>query len=126
MLAVSFIVVLAMRTTISWVGGAICSLMDGVSERDCGNNGQERDDGAGPSVVDVGGGGRGSGTEGPLEGTFGVEEDWDPEMVAGGLSHLSDAFTRTRGYSPCWRTPSEQSYRGYRIYFNDGSWTDVN
>ena len=126
MLAVSFIVVLALKTTINWVGEAICGLIDGVSEGVCGTDGQERDDGAGPSVVDFGGDGRGRGTEEMLEGGSEVEEDWDPEMVAGGLSFLSDTFTRTRGYSPCWRPNPEQSFRGYRIYFNDGSWTDVN
>ena len=126
MLAASFIVVWALKITISWVGEAMCGLIDGVGEGVCGNDGQERDDGAGPSSVDVGGDGRRMGTEGQFEGGSEVEEDWDPEMVAGGLSYLSDTFTRTRGYSPCWRPPSEQSFRGYRIYFNDGSWTDVN
>ena len=126
MLAASFIIVWALRTTMSWVGEALCGLVDGVSEGFCGNNGQESNDGPGPSFVGVGGDGRSMGTEGQFEGGSEIEEDWDPEMVAGGLSYLSDTFTRTRGYSPCWRSPFEQSFRGYRIYFYDGSWTDVN
>ena len=125
MLAVSISVVLALKTTIWWVGEAIYGLINGGMEGIYGNDGQEGDDCAGPSGVDGKGDGRGKERKEPSEGGSEVEEDWDPEMVGGGLGFLSDAFTRTRGYLPCRLPSSEQSLRGYRIYFNDGSWVDV-
>ena len=85
----------------SWVGEALSGLVDGVGEGLCGNDGQESNDGPGPSSAGVRGDDRSMGTEGQFEGGSEGDDDWDPEMVADGLNYLSDTFTRTRGYASC-------------------------
>ena len=125
MIAASFVILWALRTTLSWVGEAVSGLVDGVGEGGCGNVGQENNDCQGTLSIGgmadyhVGGG------ENRVDGNFEADEDWDPEMVAEGLNYLGDTFARTRGYAPCWRSPFEPSFHGYRVYFQDGTWTDI-
>ena len=142
MIAASIVIICALRTTLLWVGEAVSGMVGGGGEGGHGNDGQENNDGEGVSFVGVmiddrvgdgedslAGEGWGDfrGNFGPLVDRYFEEddEDWDAEMVAESLNYLGDTINSTRGYAPCWRSPFEQSFRGYRVYFQDGTWTDV-
>ena len=90
-----------------------------------GNVGQENNDCEGVSSIGVMTDDRVAGGEDRVDGYFEEEENWDAEIVAESLNYLGDTLNSTRGYAPCWRSPFEQSFRGYRVYFQDGTWTDV-
>ena len=123
MIGISFIIIWALKTTFSWVSEAVLGLADGQGGGYLGNVGQESQEFAGTSasgIMSTRVGDMDCRREGSDE-----DGDWDHEMVAESLNSLADSLYGTSGSVPDWQPSGGQSLRGFRVYFQNGTWSDV-